>query len=124
MIRAFEQTAQEQRRDLTGFAWCCQRKLAIGRTPAEAREAVDWLARDQADMWKFTGFMQGLGGAGVMTHIANVPAGTPDQICELLQGYVDAGSDWFDIFFIHRTFDALIDEMRLFAREVIPAFAS
>jgi len=123
MIRAFQETAREQSRDLTGFAWCCQRKLAIGRTPAEAREAVEWLARDQADMWKFTGFMQGLGDSGVMTHIANVPAGTPDQICELLQPYAEAGSDWFDIFFIHRTYDALLDEMRLFAREVMPAFA-
>jgi alkanesulfonate monooxygenase SsuD/methylene tetrahydromethanopterin reductase-like flavin-dependent oxidoreductase (luciferase family) len=123
MVRAFQATAQSHGRDLAGFAWCCQRKLAIGRTEADAISAVEWLARDQADMWKFTGFMQGLGDTGVMSHIANVWAGTPDQICALLQPYVDAGSDWFDIFFIHRSFDALLDELRLFAREVIPAFA-
>ena len=123
MIRAFQGTAREQGRDLAGFAWCCQRKLAIGRTPEEARQRVEWLARDQADMWKFTGFMQGLGDSGVKTHIANVWAGTPDQICELLQPYVDAGSDWVDIFFIHPDYDSLLDEMRLFAREVVPAFA-
>jgi len=123
MIAAFGETARAAGRDLTGFEWCCQRKLAIGRTPDEAREAVDWLARDQANMWKFTGFMQGLGDSGAMQHIANVPAGTPAEIRALLKPYAEAGSTWFDIFFIHRTFDALIDEMRLFAAEVIPAFA-
>jgi alkanesulfonate monooxygenase SsuD/methylene tetrahydromethanopterin reductase-like flavin-dependent oxidoreductase (luciferase family) len=122
MIRAFGETARAAGRDLAGFDWCCQRKLAIGRTPEEAREAVSWLARDQANMWKYTGFMQGLGDSGAQQHIANVPAGTPDEIRALLAAYADAGSNWFDIFFIHRTFDALIDEMRLFADEVIPAF--
>jgi hypothetical protein len=81
------------------------------------------MARDQVDMWKFVGFMQGLGDTGIMGHIANVPAGTPDDICRLLQSYADAGSNWFDIFFIYRDFDQLLDQLRLFAREVIPAFA-
>lgn len=123
MIVTFGKTAEAAGRDLAGFDWCCQRKLAIGRTSEEAREAVSWLAGDQANMWKFTGFMQGLGDTGARQHIANVPAGTPAEIRDLLAPYATAGSNWFDIFFIHRTFDALIDQMRLFAAEVIPAFS-
>jgi alkanesulfonate monooxygenase SsuD/methylene tetrahydromethanopterin reductase-like flavin-dependent oxidoreductase (luciferase family) len=123
MIREFATTAGAAGRDVSDFAWCCQRKLAVGRTAADAREAVDWLARDQADMWKFVGFMQGLGETGAKHHNATVPAGTPDDICRLLQSYVDAGSTWFDIFFIHPDFDSLLDQMRLFAHEVMPAFA-
>jgi alkanesulfonate monooxygenase SsuD/methylene tetrahydromethanopterin reductase-like flavin-dependent oxidoreductase (luciferase family) len=123
MIRAFEETARANGRDLTGFAWCCQRKLAIGRDASEVRDRVEWMARDQADMWKYVGFMNDLGDTGIRGHIANVPAGTPDDICRLIQSYADAGSNWFDVFFIYRDFDQLLDELRLFAKEVVPAFA-
>jgi alkanesulfonate monooxygenase SsuD/methylene tetrahydromethanopterin reductase-like flavin-dependent oxidoreductase (luciferase family) len=123
MIGEFTATAGAAGRDLTGFTWCCQRKLAIGRTLEDARAAVEWMSRDQANMWQFVGFMHDLGASGTQTHMAQVPIGTPEEIRALVRSYVDAGSDWFDIFFIHRTYDALLEEMRIFADEVIPAFA-
>jgi hypothetical protein len=48
--------------------------------------------------------------------------GTPTEIISNLRRYVDAGATSFGIAFTYPTFEALIEQMRLFARAVIPAF--
>ena len=48
-------------------------------------------------------------------------AGTPDQCAEQIQGYVDAGITYFFLIFPD---PVSVDDLRLFAREVMPRFAA
>ena len=51
--------------------------------------------------------------------------GTPDEVCAKVQVYQEAGLDHFCAsLFVGNTVDELLDQMRLFARHVLPAFPS
>jgi alkanesulfonate monooxygenase SsuD/methylene tetrahydromethanopterin reductase-like flavin-dependent oxidoreductase (luciferase family) len=124
MITEYTATASAAGRDISGFEWCCQRRLAIGESRAELSEQVDWVAREQGDMGKFSGYMHDLGEKAAATNIAAAHAGLPDQITRVIQNYVDAGANHFDVFFTHRNHAGFLRQARLFAREVIPAITA
>jgi alkanesulfonate monooxygenase SsuD/methylene tetrahydromethanopterin reductase-like flavin-dependent oxidoreductase (luciferase family) len=48
-------------------------------------------------------------------------AGTPDQCAEQIQGYVDAGITYFFLIFPD---PVSVDDLRLFARDVMPRFVA
>ncbi|WP_405071386.1 LLM class flavin-dependent oxidoreductase [Kribbella sp. NBC_01510] len=51
--------------------------------------------------------------------------GTPDEVCAKVEAYREAGLEHFcATLFVGTTVDELIDQMRLFARDVMPAFQS
>jgi probable F420-dependent oxidoreductase len=122
MIDDFGRVAADAGRDISDFTWCAQRRFSIGATPAEAEENVAWMKREQADMWKYVGHLYGRGEGGTALSHAMATVGTPERIVENLQTYVDAGATYFGIAFTYPTFEVLIDQMRLFARDVIPVF--
>jgi probable F420-dependent oxidoreductase len=121
MVDDFAATAGERGRDLTGFAWCAQRRISIGSTVPEAESNVDWMKREQAEMWRYVGHMRDRGPEGTQISHEMATVGTPDQIAANLQRYVAAGVNWFAIAFTYPTYEVLLRQMRLFAKEVLPA---
>jgi alkanesulfonate monooxygenase SsuD/methylene tetrahydromethanopterin reductase-like flavin-dependent oxidoreductase (luciferase family) len=122
MISDFRRTAGEVGRDLSGFDYCVQRRISLGETEAEAHENVDWVVTEQTDMWRWAGYMQAQGEAGYTANLANVSLGTPDDMCRMVEGYADAGATMIEIVPAFATYDQLLRQVRLFGREVLPAF--
>lgn len=118
----FRATAAAAGKDLSGFAWCAQRRLSIGETLEEARGNVEWMAREQADMWKYAGYMHDQGEAATAAHSAMVAIGTEDAIRDNIRSYIDAGADHIDVTFIYPTYASLVRQIDLFAERVLPAF--
>lgn len=123
MIRDFRATAAAVGRDLAGFEYCIQRRIAIGETEAAAHEVVDWVAQEQADMWKWAGYMHAQGTAGTSANLANVSIGTPPEMRALVERYAASGATMMEIVPAFATYDQLLRQLRLFGREVLPAFA-
>lgn len=121
-IQTFRATAASAGRDLTGFAWCAQRRLSIGNTVEEARANADWMATEQTDMWKYAGYMHADGASATETHQQMITVGTPPTIRANLQEYVEAGADHIDVTFVYPTFPALVRQIHLFAEQVLPSF--
>jgi alkanesulfonate monooxygenase SsuD/methylene tetrahydromethanopterin reductase-like flavin-dependent oxidoreductase (luciferase family) len=48
--------------------------------------------------------------------------GTPAQIRDKVKEFIDAGANYFDLWFMYPTYESLMKQMRLFAKEVLPAF--
>jgi alkanesulfonate monooxygenase SsuD/methylene tetrahydromethanopterin reductase-like flavin-dependent oxidoreductase (luciferase family) len=48
--------------------------------------------------------------------------GTPTQIRDKVKEFSDAGANYFDLWFMYPTYESLMKQMRLFAKEVLPAF--
>ncbi len=48
--------------------------------------------------------------------------GTPGQIRDMVKEFIDAGANYFDLWFMYPTYESLMNQMRLFAKEVLPAF--
>lgn len=123
MIRDFQATAAAEGRDLAGFEYCIQRRIAIGETDAQAHEVVDWVAQEQTDMWKWAGYMHSQGTAAVANNLSNISIGTPDAMRALVEQYAAAGATEMEIVPAYATYDQLLRQLRLFGREVLPAFA-
>jgi probable F420-dependent oxidoreductase len=122
MRKEFGEVAAAVGRDLTGFEWCSQRRFGIGRTVSEAEDHVAWMKAEQGDMWKYVGHLFDHASGGTELSHAMATVGTPDMIVANLRRYVDAGATFFGIAFTYPSFDVLVDQMRLFAAEVMPAF--
>jgi hypothetical protein len=43
-------------------------------------------------------------------------------IREKVKEFIDAGANYFDLWFMYPNYDALLKQMGLFAKEVLPAF--
>lgn len=50
--------------------------------------------------------------------------GDPDRVGETVARYVDGGVEHFEMKFIYHSIDHLIEQMELFAKRVVPSFAS
>jgi alkanesulfonate monooxygenase SsuD/methylene tetrahydromethanopterin reductase-like flavin-dependent oxidoreductase (luciferase family) len=120
MIGEFTQLASANGKPMDGFDWCAQRRVSIGRTIPEAESHIEWMVREQADMWKYVGHLydQRQGGTALSHTMATV--GTAADIVENLRSYVEAGVTYFAMAFTYPKFDVLLEQMDLFAREVIP----
>jgi len=122
MIRDFKATAAAASRDLAGFEYCIQRRISLGATEAEAHENVDWVAAEQTDMWRYAGYMHAQGTAGYTANLANVSLGTPDDMKRMVEGYARAGATMIEVVPAFATYDQLLRQIRLFGKEVLPAF--
>jgi probable F420-dependent oxidoreductase len=131
MIQDFQKTAKEARRDISNFDWCYQLRLSIGETMEEARRNVEWISKDQPHMARYAGYMwkredtwRDARGAeeAPKSNIETAVVGTPSVIREKVKEFIDAGANYFDLWFMYPSYDALLKQMRLFAKEVLPAF--
>jgi alkanesulfonate monooxygenase SsuD/methylene tetrahydromethanopterin reductase-like flavin-dependent oxidoreductase (luciferase family) len=50
--------------------------------------------------------------------------GDPDEVCESVERYIQGGVQHFELKFIYHTIDHLIEQMELFAGQVIPSFSA
>jgi probable F420-dependent oxidoreductase len=130
MIQDFERTASEAGRDLVNFDWCFQLRLSIGETEEEARKNVEWIAQEQPHMARYAGYMwkredtwRDAKGAeeAPKSNVETAVVGTPPMIRERIEEFIDAGANYFDLWFMYPRYEALIKQMRLFANEVLPA---
>ena len=130
MIQDFTKTASAAGRDVSNFDWCFQLRLSIGETMEEARSNAEWVIQDQAKMGQYAGYMwkredtwRDAKGAeeAPKSNLDTAAIGTPDQIRERVQEFIDAGTNYFDLWFIYPNYESLMKQMRLFAEKVIPA---
>jgi alkanesulfonate monooxygenase SsuD/methylene tetrahydromethanopterin reductase-like flavin-dependent oxidoreductase (luciferase family) len=131
MIDDFKATARNHGKDMSNFGWCYQLRLSIGETEKEARNNVDWVLTDQQRMSQYAGYMwnkdeswrDAPGGEDApQSALSTAVIGTPELVRERVAQLIDAGSTHFDLWFIYPTYEAFVKQLRLFAKEVIPAF--
>jgi probable F420-dependent oxidoreductase len=122
MIADFRRTADEVGRDLTGFEYCVQRRIALGETDAEAHQNVDWVMTEQRDMWQWAGHMRDQGQAGYQATMTNVTLGTPADMRAMVDGYIASGATMIEIVPAFATYDQLLRQIRLFGTEVLPGY--
>lgn len=131
MIQDFTRAASEAGRNIDDFDWCFQLRLSIGATMEEARSNVEWIAQDQPHMARFAGYMwkredtwRDAKGAeeAPKSNVETAVIGTPDMIRRRIQEFIHAGANYFDLWFMYPRYDSFMKQMRLFAKEVLPAF--
>ena len=57
-----------------------------------------------------------------VSSIETAVVGTPAQIRDKVKEFIDTGANYFDLWFMYPTYESLMRQMRLFAKEVLPAF--
>lgn len=118
---AFRAAAEGLDRDTSDFVWCAQRRVAIGPDRADALAQVAWMEREQGDMWKYAGYLQGKGAEGTSLNTSMASVGNPEDIRAALAEYIAAGANHIEIAFVYPNHDSYMRQMRLFAEEVMPA---
>ena len=62
-------------------------------------------------------------GVDLDKYMADNLIGTPDEVCAKVAAFEEAGLDgFFATLFVANTVDEMLEQMRLFARYVMPAF--
>ena len=132
MIEDFTKTSKEVQRDISNFDWCFQMRMTIGATDEIARSNCDWIPQQQTSMGKYAGYMwnvkekwrDAMGGVqeAPRSNVETAAVGTPNKIVKRVEEFVDAGATYFDLWFMYPTYDSLLTQMRLFAKEVMPSF--
>ena len=62
-------------------------------------------------------------GVDLDKYMADNLIGTPDEVCAKVASFEEAGLDgFFATLFVANTVDEMLEQMRLFARYVLPAF--
>jgi alkanesulfonate monooxygenase SsuD/methylene tetrahydromethanopterin reductase-like flavin-dependent oxidoreductase (luciferase family) len=98
----------------------------------EARKNVEWIAQDQPHMARYAGYMwkrqdtwREAKGAeeAPASSVETAVVGTPAHIRDKVKEFIDAGANYFDLWFMYPTYESLMKQMRLFAKEVLPAFS-
>ena len=62
------------------------------------------------------------GEAAPKSNLATAIIGTPADVRQRIQEFIDAGTTHFDLWFIYPTYESYLKQLRLFATEVLPAF--
>lgn len=119
-VRALEALLAEQGRSLAGFDVAPQFTVALGRTREAAWEKYA-SSQQYRHMLSLAGStMQGLDLGSCMDRDL---IGTPDQVAERIQAYLDAGATSFPaILFTADTMEAFLEEMQWFAEDVMAKF--
>jgi probable F420-dependent oxidoreductase len=112
--------ARQAGRDPSQIATALQSIVCLGDTTDQARErfmcsAFDLFRRSlQQTMTK---------GVDLDAYVAANLIGTPDEVCAKVEAFAQAGVDHFcATLFVGNTVDEMLEQMRTFARDVIPAF--
>jgi probable F420-dependent oxidoreductase len=122
MVRDFTSVARAAGKDMAEFDWCAQRRFGIGRSEDEALGHVRWMAREQADMWQYAGYMHGQGALGTQMNIKMATVGTPDVVRANIDEFLAAGANHIEVAFIYPHHRSFMDQLRLFADAVIPSY--
>jgi probable F420-dependent oxidoreductase len=107
-------------RDPAAITIGLQTVVCIADTAQRARERFQ---RSTFDL--FRGSLQDtmMKGVDLDKYLADNLIGTPDEVCAKVAAFEDAGLDGFyATLFVANTVDEMLDQMRLFARHVLPAF--
>jgi alkanesulfonate monooxygenase SsuD/methylene tetrahydromethanopterin reductase-like flavin-dependent oxidoreductase (luciferase family) len=82
------------------------------------------MARCAGYMWKRNDTWRDAKGAeeAPKSNVETAVVGTPAMIRERIEESIDAGANYFDLWFMYPRYGALIKQMRLFAKEMLPAF--
>jgi probable F420-dependent oxidoreductase len=121
----------------SGRAEVASYALAAGRDPASitiglqsvvcladtAEEARERLENSTFQLFRHSLKDTMMKGVGIDKYIADNLIGTPDEVCAKVAAFQEAGLDGFyATLFVANTVDEMLDQMRLFARYVLPAF--
>jgi alkanesulfonate monooxygenase SsuD/methylene tetrahydromethanopterin reductase-like flavin-dependent oxidoreductase (luciferase family) len=119
-----EMTLEEHRQKLSVLEEHCRE---AGRDPTEievSHNALTLIAETQAEFDRTVAqraARSNVSTAAYRESLAGAIAGTPDQCAEQIQGYVDAGITYFFLIFPD---PVSVDDLRLFARDVMPRFVA
>src|SRR5262249_39892101 len=112
--------ARKAGRDPSTIATAVQSVVCLGATNTEAR---DPFARSAFDLFRRSLGRTMMKGMDLDAYFAANLIGTPDQVCEKVAAFERAGLQHFCAsLFVGNTVDDVRDQMRLFARHVLPAF--
>jgi alkanesulfonate monooxygenase SsuD/methylene tetrahydromethanopterin reductase-like flavin-dependent oxidoreductase (luciferase family) len=107
-------------RDPAGITIGLQSVVCIADTTQEARERVE---RSTFDLFRRSLKDTMMKDTGLDKYMADNLIGTPDEVCAKVRAFEEAGLDgFFATLFVANTVDEMLEQMRLFARYVIPAF--
>lgn len=107
-------------RDPTDITIGLQTVVCIADTADEARSRVEHSTFDLFRKSLTNTMMKGI---DFDKYLADNLIGTPEQVCAKVEKFAEAGLDgFFATLFVANTVDEMLDQMRLFARHVIPAF--
>jgi len=97
-----------------------QSVVCIADTTQEAR---DRLERSTFDLFRRSLKDTMMKGVDLDKYLADNLIGTPDEVCAKVAAFEEAGLDgFFATLFVANTVDEMLEQMRLFARYVLPAF--
>ncbi|WP_165555586.1 LLM class flavin-dependent oxidoreductase [Kribbella pittospori] len=104
--------ADRARRDPDTIHTSLRSIVALGTTAMQARERFGRSALVRSPHV-----------AGPDPYLDGNLVGTPDQVCAQLEAFAEAGLDHFSASFVGNTVDELLDQLQVFADQVLPAFA-
>ena len=117
-----EAYAKAAGRDPSTIATALQSVVCLGDTKEQVRERFE---RSAFDLFRTSLQTTMTKGVDLDAYFDANLIGTPDEVCAKVQAYQEAGLDHFCAsLFVGNTVDELIEQMRLFARHVMPAFPS
>jgi probable F420-dependent oxidoreductase len=107
-------------RDPAAITIGLQTVVCIADTAREARERLE---RSTFDLFRRSLKDTMMKGVSVDKYLADNLIGTPDEVCTKAAAFEDAGLDgFFATLFVANTVGEMLEQMRLFARYVLPAF--
>lgn len=115
-----EEYARLAGRDPSHITMALQSVVCLGETSEQARERF---ARSAFDLFRLSLQKTMTKGVDLDAYLAANLIGTPDEVCEKVAAFEQAGLDHFcATLFVGNTVGEMLDQMRAFARYVIPAF--
>jgi len=117
---ALDRYARAAGRDPSEVATALQSVVCLGPTAQRARETF---LGSSFDLFRTSLRNTMTRGVGLDEYLDMNLVGTPDQVCEKIEAYRRAGLDHLTaLLFVGNTVAELREQMRLFARHVMPAF--
>jgi probable F420-dependent oxidoreductase len=112
--------ARAMGRDPASITVGLQTVVCLADTAEEARKRLE---RSTFDLFRRSLKDTMMKGVDIDKYLADNLIGTPDQVCVKVAGFEEAGLDgFFATLFVANTVDEMLEQMRLFARYVLPAF--
>jgi probable F420-dependent oxidoreductase len=115
-----EHFAREAGRDPSKITIALQSIVCLGETSEQARERFE---RSAFDLFRLSLQKTMTRGVDLDAYLSANLIGTPDEVCEKVAAFEQAGLNHFcATLFVGNTVEEMLDQMRAFARYVIPAF--
>lgn len=115
-----ENYAREAGRDSSNISTALQFVVCLGDTTAQARERF---AHSAFNLFRLSLQKTMMKGVDLDAYLAANLIGTPDEVCKKVATFAQAGVTHFcATLFVGNTVDDLVEQMRIFARFVLPAF--